>query len=183
MMGKRSAILNYFEEGLNTKGNYSCKLCKIKVKAGESNTSNLRHHIKQHHPQEHALINISQNSQRTSILTKAHESEKPTSSSVSAEMFPIATSFAKSTEYKKDRNKWKSLTEAITFCIAKDAMPISTVERPGFLHILKQFDQRYTPPSRKTMSKSYLTKLYDVTRDKVLTKLNDVQHFASTTDM
>lgn len=63
--------------------------------------------------------------------------------------------------YNKDSNEWKSLTEAVTFYIAKDAMHISTVsvEKLGLLHMLKQFDQRYIPPSRKTMSKNHLPKL------------------------
>jgi hypothetical protein len=104
---------------------------------GNSNTSNLRHHLKQHHPQEHAMINISQNSQRTSTSTASLESEK----SVNDEQSPIAAAFAKSSEYKKESSKWKSLTDVVTFCIAKDALPISTVEKPGFLHMLKQFDQ------------------------------------------
>ena len=63
------------------------------------------------------------------------------------------TSDVTSSDYKKTSNKWKSLTKAVTFCIAKDAIPISTVEKPGFLNLLNQFDQHYTPPSRKTISK------------------------------
>lgn len=179
-MGRRSAAWNYFEECLNEKGNYRCKKCRIKVKTGDSSTSNLRHHLNQHHPQEYAIIN-SQYPQRTSKLTNVRECDNSASSSV--ESSPIAAAFAKSAQYNTDSNNWKSLTEAVTFCIAKDAMPISTVERPGFLHLLKQFDPRYTPPSRKTMSQKYLPKLYEITREKVLTKLNEAQHFASTTDM
>ena len=180
-MGKKSAVWNLYEECSNEKGIFRYKKCNTKVKAGDSSTSNLRHHIKQHHPQEHVLI-TSQAPQRTSISTNVH-GETSKSSSPSVESYPIAAALSKSSEYSRDSNKWKSLTEAVTFCIAKDAMPLSTVERPGFLHMLKQLDQRYTPPSRKTMSKKYLPKLYDITRDKVLTKLNDVQYFASTTDM
>ena len=33
------------------------------------------------------------------------------------------------------------------------------------------------------MSQKYLPKLYEITREKVLTKLNEAQQFASTTDM
>lgn len=174
--GEKKSCMELLRGRLEYKRSVSCKLCKMKVKAGDSNTSNLRHHIKQHHRQEHVIINSSQNSQRTSTSTERHESENN-------ELSPLAAAFAKSSEYKQDSSKWKSLTDAVKFCIAKDAMPISTVERPGFLHILKKFDEHYTPPSRKTMSKNYLPKLYDVTRDKVLTKLNDIQYFASTTDM
>ena len=112
------------------------------MKTGDSSTSNLRHHLNQHQPQEYAIIK-SQNPQRTSKLMNVRECENSASSSV--ESSPIAAAFAKSAQYNRYSNNWTSLTEAVTFCIAKDAMPISTVERPGFLHLLKQFDPRYTP--------------------------------------
>ena len=179
-MGRRSAAWNYFEECLNEEGNYRCKKCRIKVKTGDSSTSNLRHHLNQYHPQEHAIIN-SQYPQRTNKLTNVRGCDNSASSSV--ESSAIAAAFAKSAQYNTDSNNWKSLTEAVTFCIAKDAMPIRTVERPAFLHLLKQFDPRYTPPGRKAMSQKYLPKLYEITSEKVLTKLNEAQHFASTTDM
>ncbi len=57
------------------------------------------------------------------------------------------------------------------------------MEKPGSLHLMKQFDPHYTPPSRKAMSKNHIPKLYEITHDKVLTTLNNVQYFASTTDM
>ena len=149
------------------------------MKTGDSSTSNLRHHLNQHHPQEYAIIK-SQNPQRTRKWTNVRECDNSASS---VESSPIAAVFAKSAQYNRDSNNWKSLTKAVTFCIAKDAMPISTVERTGFLHLFKQFDPRYTPPSRETMSQKYLPKLYEITREKVLTKLNEAQHFAFTTDM
>ena len=37
--------------------------------------------------------------------------------------------------------------------IAKDTVPIYTVEKPGFINMVKVFDPRYELPSRKYFSK------------------------------
>ena len=38
------------------------------------------------------------------------------------------------------------LTDAITFCLAKDIMPLYTVEKEGFKKLFHTFDQQYELP-------------------------------------
>lgn len=62
-------------------------------------------------------------------------------------------------------------------------MPLHTIEKPGFLHLLKKMDPRYHSPSKHAMSRTHIPKLYDVTREKGLRMLKTATTFAATTDM
>ena len=53
--------------------------------------------------------------------------------------------------------KWKSLTNSVCYCIAKDMMPFSAVSNKGFQNMLHAFEPRYVLPDRKTI---YHTALY-----------------------
>ena len=50
--------------------------------------------------------------------------------------------------YEKKGKRYAELTNAVTYCIAKDSLPIHTVERTGFKAMLRAFDSRYEIPSR-----------------------------------
>ena len=43
-------------------------------------------------------------------------------------------------KYERHSRKWQRLTDAITHCIGKDMLPLYTVEKLGFINLLKQFD-------------------------------------------
>ena len=60
--------------------------------------------------------------------------------------------FAKVTPYVRNSKKWEKLTGAVTSCLAKDIMPIYSVEKPGFQQLLKEFDPQYVLPLRKYFS-------------------------------
>ena len=42
-------------------------------------------------------------------------------------------------------HRWKEIKEALA-CIEKDMVPIYTVEKPGFVSMLKTLDPKYEPP-------------------------------------
>ena len=55
--------------------------------------------------------------------------------------------------YDKKGARWKAVTDAVAMYIAKDMVPIHTVEKPGFIHLLKILDPRYVLPGRKHTEK------------------------------
>ena len=56
--------------------------------------------------------------------------------------------------------RWKKLTDAICYFLAKDMMPFDTVNDPGFRHMVKTFEPRYAPSDRKTIAIHYMQDLY-----------------------
>ena len=52
-------------------------------------------------------------------------------------------------KYGRTGKQWQKLTKAVTYAIAKDMMPLCSVERPGFKRMLSTCDNRYELPSRK----------------------------------
>jgi len=193
-MGKGSPVWKYFTSVEGDHGAFKCNICSKDVKAKDSSTTNLRAHLKKHHPIEFAALNPSPRPPSTGTSRSAASgdvaaaSSLPSSSMTSAgagskPSLTIIDAFNRGIKYQRSDRTWQKLTDAVTFCIAKDAMPMSTVEKPGFRHLLETFDIRYTPPSATSMSKTYIPKLYDVTREKVLEQLRRADYFAATADM
>ena len=71
-------------------------------------------------------------------------------------------------KYKQHSKKWNRLADDITYCIGKDMQPIYTVEKPGFINLLGQFDPQYELPGRKYFTKIALPQLYVHARQSVL---------------
>ena len=95
----------------------------------------------------------------------------------------LVQAIANSQRYERKGKKWKELTDAITYFIAKDALPIYTVEKPRFKQLLSSLDPRYEVPSRSCFSMTALPTLNASTRDKEKQELSEVQHFSATTDL
>ena len=84
--------------------------------------------------------------------SKDNESQKPKSHSsapVSPSQPTMLATLARSQPYERKGKRWAKLTNAVAYCLAKDSLPIQTVERPGFTALLKAFDSHYQIPSRK----------------------------------
>ncbi len=71
----------------------------------------------------------------------------------------------------------------VTYCIAKDSLPLRIVEKDRFKRMLKEFDSRYQLPSRNYISRVSVPGLYMETVQRVKEKLSSASYFASTTDM
>ena len=146
-----------------------CRLCGAKVAAKAGNTSNLFSHLKHKHPQQYTEL-------------------KATGKATSAKSQPTQTSIKQSLEagqpYSRNSKRWQQLTDSITYAVAKDSSPFTTVEKPGFKKMLSTFDHRYKPLSRKYFSKVGIPRLYNCTREKVETELKqDIKFFSATTDL
>ncbi|RXN36491.1 zinc finger BED domain-containing 1-like protein [Labeo rohita] len=93
----------------------------------------------------------------------------------------LKDAFTKGTAYDKKSKRWNDITNAITFHLAKDMVPLNTVEKVGFM--IKVLDPRYVLPSRNYFSRTAIPNLYQKHRAKVEADLATVRHFSATTDL
>ena len=68
---------------------------------------------------------------------------RPSNSTQPASQPTLLEVLEKSQPYERRGKRHAESTNAVTYCIAKDSLPIQTVERPGFSAMLKVFDSRY----------------------------------------
>ena len=54
------------------------------------------------------------------------------STSVSLEQTTISRAFERARKYERGGKNWNELTDAVTFCLAKDMMPLYSVEKEGY---------------------------------------------------
>ena len=150
--------------------------CHKRVAAKNRNTSNLLAHLRTHHLTSYSEVN------------KAMKCKHPCRSSKSCcgmlvGQSTMEESLARTQKYDHKGKKWKEITDAITYCIAKDSLPIYTVEKRGFRRLTQTLDSCSEIPSRSYFSKTAIPSLYASTVDKVKEELSSVQYFASTTDL
>ena len=50
-------------------------------------------------------------------------------------------------------HEYKQLTKSVTYCLAHDMLPISTVDKPGFQAMLHKFNIKYHLPSHNHFMK------------------------------
>ena len=65
--------------------------------------------------------------------------------------------------------------------IARDSLPISTVENEGFRNLIQYLEPSYDIPSRKTMT-SYLQGLFKAKKEGLKSELSEVDDVALTID-
>ena len=71
----------------------------------------------------------------------------------------------------RQTNKWRNITNAITFCLTKDSLPIYTGDKLEFRNLLKKIDPQYDLPSSKYFLKIAIPVLYKETWQKVMSDL------------
>ena len=95
----------------------------------------------------------------------------------------ILNSFEQAMPYPKSSSRWKSLTQSVSYFLAKDMLSISTINNDGFKRMLQKFDSKYTPPDRTTFARNYLPALYEQEKLKVKKAISsELQYFSVTTD-
>ncbi|XP_050960772.1 E3 SUMO-protein ligase ZBED1 [Labeo rohita] len=116
--------------------------------------------------------------------TRAKTSASGTSSTSGARpkttQLSLQASFTAATPYDKSSKKWKDITRAIALYIAKDMVPIQTIERDGFRHVVHTLDSRYELPGRKFFSQKCLPELYT---DRVMNEIRHLEAYSATTDL
>ena len=149
-----------------------CKLCKRSL-SYKGNTTNMIVHLQSRHSAAYSEI-----VDQLKTTGNAHSS-----ASLSKNQPSIEDSFNKLAPLPRSSSRWKALTNSICYFLAKDLHPLSTVYDQGFLHMLKVFEPRYSPPDRTTFSRHYLTEMYTKEREKICKQTSGgLQWYAITCD-
>lgn len=153
--------------------NVFCRECRKSVATKGSSTTNLYHHLQlRHKVQYEECVKL------RAVAQTAKSSEVP-----AVKQTTLQHSYTRAVPYDTKSEKWGEITKAVAYHIAKDMVPISTVEQEGFIQLLKTLDRRYQLPSRKYFTREALPKMYTDVRQSLAAQLTKVSHFALTTDM
>ena len=170
------AVWKYFGFSPDEKGqpgdidHPTCKVCFVKVSA---KNANLYSHLKNCHPDKYIEV------KPPGLLSAVGAS-----SSVSSGQLTIAASLEKTRMFSSKSREYKELTNAVTYCLAKDLLPIYSVEKEGFKTMLKSFNPKYQLPSRHYFTRVAIPTLYTTTKEMVEhTIKTDMVYFDSTTDL
>ena len=186
LVSKRKAkafVWKYF--GFETDGNGrllcvdlpKCRLCPnhTTVAAKDSNTSNLYSHLKTKHPEEYALACQASKKKSKSFSTEEAAAPKLT----------LLDSWDKRRPLSSLSREDKTLTNAVTYCLARDMLPLSTVDKPGFRKMLQQFNPRYQLPTRKHFTKVAVPALVNEVKSEIeeKIKIKQLDYYSATTDL
>ena len=108
-----------------------CCVCHQEVATKDGNTSNLYCNLKNKHPELYSEV----------CKSKA-KPKRP------AGQLSISEVFQKVQPLSTTSREHAELTRTVTYCLAKDMLPISTVEKMGFKAMLHRLHPRYQLPSR-----------------------------------
>ena len=100
-----------------------CRLCQAIVAAKDSNTLNLYSHLRSTHPEEFLLV------QRTS--NKSSKQAKGQKTPCRDGQTSIIDSWSKQQPLSSSSKEHKALTNSVAYCLARDMLPLSTVDKPG----------------------------------------------------
>ncbi|XP_072438849.1 E3 SUMO-protein ligase ZBED1-like [Chiloscyllium punctatum] len=151
-----------------------CKICFRVIPAKASNTSNLYAHLKSQHP--HIYIEV-----------KGKPNQAPPTTTASGEPGREQTATMREIFQRKDKfdpkpREHRELTKAVTYYVTKDRMPLSTISKPGFQHLLSKFNPRYELPSKNYFSRVAIPSLYADVRKVVEKELKSGDCFAATVE-
>ena len=96
--------------------------------------------------------------------------DKPTTS---CGQITIDVAMSKGEKYPRSSKWWQQLTDLVTHCLAKDMMPIYSVDKPEFRRMLERFNPKYMLPTHKYFSKVAIPSLYARTRETVTSELSE----------
>ena len=100
-------------------------------------------------------------SRSTTCSSRSTNADSQSSQETIAEAFTRAQKL----DYRSRENI--QLTKSVTYCIAKDMLPIYTVEKPGFRKMLERFNPCYSLPSRRYFSRIAIPALYNEVRGRI----------------
>ncbi|XP_037545811.1 E3 SUMO-protein ligase ZBED1-like [Nematolebias whitei] len=132
---------------------------KCGFKLGGKNTTNLKRHLKAHHPDIFSKI--------PEILTPK---EKPGGPKNDRSQSSIPAAFAAGSKYKTDSQEQHAKEQAIALWIGRTGLPACTVEDEDFILMMETFDKRLTIPKR-TKINNLVDKIYDGEKQKFKERL------------
>ena len=174
-----SIVWNYFGLEANEQGTPKrdkdqtpvCRSCKKSIPAKGGNTSNLMAHLKEHHAELYVEALSAQKSRDRSTKGKyAVDSDgTSTSNSKHSARHPsenIKEALLAGKKFTANSPQAIELNKAVTYFIAKDAQPFSTVEKPGFKRMISKLNPRYQLPSRRYFIEHEIPQLYSEIKEK-----------------
>lgn len=102
------------------------------------------------------------------------------SSQVKPKQSLIADAFNSIAPYESTSTRHKYITDAITYHIAKDRVPVYTVTKEDFQKMVWILDKRYQIPSQTYFNQVAIPKLYNKCKMKVKSELCKIYNFATT---
>ena len=155
-----------------SKDHPKCRLCKTEIAAKDGNTSNLFSHLKNKHPEEYHRIR--------NLVGKVEKHQEQSFRQPSLE-----TSWDKRKLLSSSSHEYKEVTKSVIFCLARDILPIATVDKPGFRAMLHKFNPRYKLPSRNHFTKVCIPNLVSETRSMIEKQIavGNVGCYSATTDL
>lgn len=140
-----------------------CKLCHTNVKYS-GNTTNLRAHLKRHHPDKVT------GEPTASKLRRDPKQTMLDSDGVCSHKFPSTSP------------RSQKITESISYFICQDLRPYSVVENAGFRRMVNAMEPRYLIPTREHLTKVCIPRLYTQTKALVKASLASAERVALTCD-
>ena len=93
-------------------------------------------------------------------------------------MFIIIITFYIETSHRR-----LQIDKALIDMIVVDLLPVSIVEDRGFRQFLKVIDQKYSPPSRRSIMRDSLPRLYQSKKEELINKMEEISWCSFTTDL
>ena len=164
-----------------------CDLCKPsykEVKTKDSSTSNLKSHLKVHHPAAYNDLESKVSAKPASISTPVSDSTAPPTvkKRIFSEQPRIYESMLRMTKYTKDSIPFKTLTSKVTNLLVKQMLPLSLVDSEEFRDLLKQLDPRFECPGRKYFSQTAIPMKSTLVKEQIITDLQNATSISCTTD-
>ncbi|XP_077055327.1 zinc finger BED domain-containing protein 4 isoform X1 [Siphateles boraxobius] len=162
-----------------------CRMCRKKVSARAGNTSNMMHHLRDHHPKEFAKMNRKHSVPCRKRIRDAQSSDGPSNYGPSIlenqteESCEAKDAKADPTIYYQTQSRLNAL---VFNFIVEDVQPISILEQPGFRKLIEALSR-----GKKVMSRNaFITRLdvaFDKMKGEIKAKLDKVQTLCTTADI
>ena len=132
-------------------------------------------HLCLHHRKEFSEITCAQSAEARPIkLSKKNKSTQPT----------LRACLDQSRKYSTNSKEHRRLSNAVTNFIARDAVPIYTVEKEGFRAMVESLNPRYQLPHKDYFSRIAIPELYERTREQIAAKVKkESSYFSATTNL
>lgn len=197
---KTSLVWNYFKEKPKSDAKAICNICKQEI-SYKSTSNNLRKHIERKHPTIKFHTEETANKTNTSNLPEPMEiSDEPQPST--SKSLTTTTNQDQPDKYLSDKHATalkqtsvntflrkkmgvtarKQIDDSLMLLFIHDFQPFSIVEDYGFKKFVSVLNPSYDLPSRKTITKSFVTAAYEETYNETKIELNQVQSVTLTTD-
>ncbi|KAJ4943140.1 hypothetical protein JOQ06_005645 [Pogonophryne albipinna] len=139
-----------------------CKSCRATVNYNSGNTSNMRSHLSNRHPEK-------LRPQQPTVSKKRKPGQLTLKEVFGAPLPPNSP-------------RAEEITRCIGEYMAKDLRPFSVVDNGGFRRLVNTLEPKYAIPSRPYFSRTVLPALYKETKAKVTQSLKEAEGISITTD-